>query len=121
MRVTYIVLGALSLAAITIPAMATPDLWNWTDKTALVPVRDGVALNLVSERAGSWLVSDSRRLYRFDGETVKDLTPALRSKGLLGVSNIFSDDRQWLVTYQPLDQVQPLAWLTDGDNWIEAN
>ncbi len=120
-RITHIVLSALSLAAITIPAMATPDLWNWTDKTALVPVRDGVALNLVSERAGSWLVSDSRRLYRFDGETVKDLTPTLRSKGLLGVSNIFSDDRQWLVTYQPLDQVQPLVWLTDGENWVEEN
>lgn len=117
----HLVLGALSLAAITIPAMATPELWNWTDKTALLPVRDGVALNLVSERAGSWLVSDSRRLYRFDGETVKDLTRDLRNKGLLGVSNIFSDDRQWLVTYQPLDQVQPLVWLTDGDTWIEAN
>ncbi len=119
-RLAQLTLGVLSLAAITIPAMATPDLWNWTDRSALLPVRDGVALNLVRERAGRWLVSDSRRLYRFDGETVKDLTPALRSKGMLGVSNIFSDGRQWLVTYQPLDQAQPLVWLTDGDTWIEA-
>ena len=120
-HLAHLVLGVLSLAAITIPAMATPDLWNWTNRSALLPVREGVALNLVSERAGSWLVSDSRRLYHFDGTILKDLTLTLRSKGLLGVSNIFSDGRQWLVTYQPLDQAQPLAWLTDGDTWIEAN
>lgn len=120
-HVAHVVLGVLSLVAITLPAMATPELWNWTDRSALLPVREGVALSLVSERAGSWLVSDSRRLYRFDGATVKDLTHDLRSKGLLGVSNIFSDGRQWLVSYQPLDQAQPLVWLTDGENWIEAN
>lgn len=119
-RVTKVLLSVVALLAVTLPAFATPDVWNWTDRSALLPVREGVALNLVSERGGSWLVSDSSRLYKFDGETLTDLTRALRSKGLLGVSTLSSDGRHWLVTYQPLDRAQPLAYLTDGENWIEA-
>lgn len=119
-RLAQVLLAALAMTAITIPVIATPDLWNWSDKSALLPVREGVALNLVSERAGSWLVSDGSRLYKFDGETVKDLTADLRGKGLLGVSSIASDGRHWLVSYQPLDRTQPLVWLTDGDSWIEV-
>ncbi len=120
-HLSRVIVGVVSVAAIAIPAFATPDLWNWTDRSALLPVREGVALNLVSENAGKWLISDSRRLYHFDGKSIKDLTRDLRSRGLLGVSRIFSDGRTWLVTHQPLDQSQPLVWLTDGDTWTEAN
>lgn len=120
-RSALVLLATLAMAVITIPAIATPNLWNWSDKSALLPVREGVSTNLVSERAGTWLVSDSRRLYRFDGERVTDLTADLRGKGLSGVSNIFSDGSQWMIVNHPLDSEQPSVWLTNGEAWIEAN
>lgn len=120
-RTALIFLAVLAMAAITIPAIATPDLWNWSDASASLPVREGVSLNLVSERAGNWLVSDSRRLYRYDGEALKDMTPELRAKGMLGVSNIFSDGNQWMVVNQALDREQPYIWLTNGEAWTEVS
>lgn len=120
-RSALVLLATLAMAVITIPAIATPDLWNWSDKSALLPVREGVSVNLVSERAGTWLVSDSRRLYQFDGEKLKDLTADLRGKGLSSVSTIFSDGNQWMIVSHPLDSEQPKVWLTNGESWIEAN
>ncbi len=120
-RAALVLLATLAAAAITIPAIATLDLWSWTDKSALLPVREGISVNLVSHRAGTWLISDSRRLYRFDGDTLKDLTADLRGKGMSGVSNLFSDGSQWMVVNHALDREQPQVWLTNGEAWTEAN
>ncbi len=101
------------------PVVATSGVWQWTDRSSLLSYRDGASITMLSERQGAWLASDGTRLYRFDGTSLQDLTSKARNHGLPGISNIWSDGRNWLVSYQPADRAEATLWLTDGDAWLD--
>jgi hypothetical protein len=79
-------------AVLAPPLFANQSGWVWKDLSGLLPYRDGVRIDLLSANGGSWLVSDNERLYRVNGETMNDLTGAIRSKGISTISknaNVF--------------------------------
>lgn len=110
---------AAVVAALAIPVIATSDAWNWKDRSGLLPYRDHFAITQIAERQGSWLLSDNTHLYRFNHGQMTDLTHTLRDRGMLGVSNIYSDGRSWMVVYRPIDGNHPRIALYDGNVWTD--
>ena len=113
-------LAVLAIVAVIVPATANPNPWQWQDQSALLPVRDGVSLSIVSEREGVWLLSDGSRLYRYDGTTVTDLTKSIRDREIYSITKIFSDGRNWLVYTRPQYHPDAIIWLTDGYSWTNV-
>ncbi|MSR85144.1 hypothetical protein EXS71_01760 [Candidatus Uhrbacteria bacterium] len=112
----------LALALVfAIPAIATSGVWKWVDESWLLPYRDGVSINIASARQNTWMLSDGTHAYQFDGTAVQDMTSALRSRNILTVSGIFSDDRNWLIHSQSTDQGAMKLWLTDGQSWTDLS
>jgi hypothetical protein len=70
---------------------------------------------------GSWLASDQTRLYRVNGETLNDLTSAVRSNGLTTISTLASDDQRWIVSGRGLDASGPHTLLTDGNSFTDIS
>jgi len=114
------VYGLIALALLSAPAIATSGVWSWSDHSTLLPYRDEVAVGMISARQNDWMVSDGVHAYHYDGTTVVDMTRALRDRGMLGVSGIYSDHRQWLVSYRPIDRTDSQLWLTDGQTWTDV-
>lgn len=110
----------LAVIAVIIPATATPTPWHWQDQSDLLPVRDGGALSIVSEREGVWLLSDGTHLYRYDGATIVDLTKTARDHEIYSIARIFSDGRNWLIDTRPQSAPSPVFWLTDGYSWTNV-
>lgn len=116
-----ITLCAALFVAISIPAIATPQDLAWTDRSDVLPFRDGRTITHVSTRGSSALVSDGEHLYRFDGVIMTDITADARAHGLTSIGGIFTDGRDWLVYTQPQNNTQAVIWLTDGVIWRDAS
>ncbi|MBP9762499.1 hypothetical protein KBD34_02690 [Patescibacteria group bacterium] len=115
--IVVLILGAV----LAPPLFANQSGWVWKDLSGILPYRDGVRIDLLSANGGSWLVSDNERLYRVNGETMNDLTGAVRSKGISTVSTLSSDEQRWLVGGRALDASAPRAFLTDGNSWTDVS
>lgn len=115
--VVILVLGAV----LATPLFANQSGWTWTDRSGVLPYRDGVSIDLLSANGGSWLVSDHTRLYQVNGDTVKDLTAAARSRGLNTISTLSSDDQRWFVGGRTLDGGTPRAFITDGNEFTDVS
>jgi hypothetical protein len=113
-----LVLALSSLTSI-IPASAERDAWTWTDLSASLPLRDGVSLFLSAENQGSWLLSDSRHLWREDGAHLSDLTQAARDHGATSIKLLASDGREWLIWNKGLSDARGQMWLLDDSHWTD--
>lgn len=117
--VAAIVIAAI--AAVTVPAIATPDIWNWTDASSLLPFRDGRSIVLSASTKGATLLSDGEHTYRFDGTTLTDLTSALRNRDVQTVAGIWSDTSKWLIASTSLTDAKTRLYATDGSSWIDMS
>lgn len=115
------VLALVAVAAVIIPTTATSKPWQWQDHSELLATRTGTTVSLVSERSGTWLVSDGIKLYRYDGSTIVDLTAQARSREITSIANIFSDGRNWLIYSRVATERESVLWLTDGYSWTNVS
>lgn len=115
--IAVLVLGAV----IATPLFANQSGWTWKDQSGLLPYRDGVSIELLAANGGSWLASDTQRLYSLNGETIKDLTAAARTNGLTTISTLASDDQRWIVSGRGLDTPNPRTFLTDGNSFTNIS
>ncbi len=115
--VVMLVLGAVLVT----PLFANQSGWTWTDRSGVLPYRDGVSIDLLSANGGSWLASDNTRLYQVTGDTVKDLTGAARSRGLNTISTLSSDEQRWFVGGRTLDAGTVRAFVTDGNEFTDVS
>ncbi len=115
--------AALVVALLALTSVATVsanrDAWTWTDKSSVLPRRDGITLALSAERQGSWLLSDGSNLWRFDGNAISDLNREARDRQLNNTKLLASDGRQWLIWNKPLDDRRGSLWLFEGSTWID--
>ncbi len=112
---------AALIVAVAIPATATTDAWTWKDQSVLLPYRDGVSVTQLSERQGSWLMSDGSHLMQFDGRSVIDLTKDARNRGIMGISSLASDGQSWLITTRDVSRSDSGAWLVSGSQWLDVS
>lgn len=114
---------ALVVAFIAIASVATVsadrDAWTWTDKSSVLPRRDGITLTQSAERQGSWLLSDGSNLWRFDGTAVADMNRDARDRQLNAIKLLASDGRQWLIWNKGLDDRRGSLWLYEGSTWVD--
>lgn len=108
-------------AVLAKPLFATPSGWTWTDRSGMLPYRDGVSLDLLSANGGSWLASDHARLYQVTGDSMKDLTSMARAQGLTTIATLASDHQRWFVGGNTLDAGTPRAFLTDGNSVTDVS
>ncbi len=118
-RGSVVALFVATLVAITVPAIATPDVWNWTDASSLLPFRDGQSIVFSASTKGATLLSDGEHAYRFDGTTLTDLTGALRGRDIQTVSGVWSDTNKWLVASTNPTDTKTRLYVTDGSSWME--
>lgn len=117
-----VTLCAIAIIDIALPAIATPQLWQWQDRSALLPTQDGWSTSHISYAKNAWLISNGRGgLYRFDGATLSDLSSTAKARGIYNITNIFSDGSSWLITAQSPTSDQPSVWITDGASWIDVS
>lgn len=115
--VVILVLGAV----LATPLFANPSGWTWTDRSGVLPHRDGTSLDLLAANGGSWLASDHEHLYQVNGDSLKDLTAAARRAGLTTISTLSSDEQRWFVGGRTLDAGTPRAFVTDGTEFTDVS